>query len=401
MINLSLKTARNLQLAAQGLLHPADEAATPERLLAAIRKMSLLQIDTIHVVARSPWLVLFSRIGSFPLSWLEQALRDGALFEYWAHEACFIPIEDYPLLRHRMLSPASLGWKFSADWMQTHQTEIADLLAHIEQAGPVRAADFAAPSQQKAGWWAWKPHKRHLENLFTAGELMVSERRNFQRVYDLRQRVLPGWHDDRMLSETEAVEQMLRNSANSLGIFRPEWLADYYRLKKVAAREVIARWLEQGVIIACNVETLGTLYLHHALLPLLEQQLEATHSTVLSPFDPLVWHRKRALELFDFDYRLECYTPEAKRHYGYFVLPILLRGELKARMDAKMIRKSGVLQIKNLWLEPGVPATAALCADLKGAIDHFARWQGADSVQCDNLPVALTPRWQPVWSLTA
>lgn len=401
MITLSLKMARNLQLAAQGLLQPPAGKATPESLLAAIRRMSLLQIDTIHVVARSPYLVLFSRLGSYPTQWLDQALSAGKLFEYWAHEACFIPAEDYALLRYRMLSPQALGWKFNAAWMQEHNVEITALLAHIAEVGPVRSADFAAEPGQKPGWWAWKPHKRHLENLFSAGELMVVERRNFQRVYDLRQRVLPDWHDRDRLNEVEAVAQMLLNSAKSLGIFRAEWLADYYRLKKAPVKHMIQQWLEQQLVVECHVEKLGTLYLHHDFLPLLEQKRNASHSAILSPFDPLVWHRKRALELFDFDYRLECYTPEAKRRYGYFVLPLLHRGELKGRIDAKMVRKAGQLQIKNLWLEPGVRVTQQLITDLKKAIDRFASWQGATQILIDNLPSELAPAWRSGWSITA
>lgn len=181
-VTLSLVQARQLQLAAQGLLRPPSHKARFDDLLSAVRRMSLLQIDTIHVVARSPYLVLFSRLGEYPHIWLEQALAQRNLFEYWAHEACFIPIEDYPLLRHRMLNPSALGWKYSQTWMDEHQQDITHLLAHIRENGAVRSADFTAPAGQKPGWWAWKPHKRHLENLFTAGELMVSERRQFQRV---------------------------------------------------------------------------------------------------------------------------------------------------------------------------------------------------------------------------
>lgn len=221
-VTLSLTQARQLQLAAQGLLRPFGRKACFDDLLACLRQMSLLQIDTIHVVARSPYLVLFSRLGDYPQVWLEQALKQGKIFEYWAHEACFIPIEDYPLLRHRMLNPAALGWKYNQAWVDQHPQELADLLAHISEKGAVRSADFAAPSGHKPGWWAWKPHKRHLENLFTAGELMVSERHNFQRVYDLRQRILPDWDDEQhALTEDDAVQRLLEKSAASLGIFGP------------------------------------------------------------------------------------------------------------------------------------------------------------------------------------
>ncbi|MGO2464854.1 MAG: DNA glycosylase AlkZ-like family protein, partial [Serratia proteamaculans] len=182
---ISLTAARALHLAAQGLLSPMKRKAKPDDVVAAIGRMGLLQIDTISVVARSPYLVLFSRLGDYQPEWLEQALASRRLFEYWAHEACFLPIEDFGLLRHRMLQPQGMGWKYSEAWMQEHQVAIDALLQHIETGGPVRSADFSAEKKGNSGWWDWKPEKRHLEILFTAGKLMVAERRNFHRVYDL------------------------------------------------------------------------------------------------------------------------------------------------------------------------------------------------------------------------
>lgn len=400
--SLSLTQARQIQLAAQGLLRPTRRKARFDDLLACVRQMSLLQIDTIHVVARSPYLVLFSRLGDYPCEWLEQALAQGQLFEYWAHEACFIPMEDYSLLRHRMLNPVALGWKYNQAWMDQHKHEIEALLEHIREHGPVRAADFDAPPGQKPGWWAWKPHKRHLENLFSAGELMVSERRQFQRVYDLRQRVIPEW-DDRLhrLNEPEAVQQMLARSAASLGIFHPSWLADYYRLKRVPLSAVLGQWLEQKQIREVQVEKLGTLYVHQHVYSQLDTPQSASHTAILSPFDPLVWDRKRARALFDFDYRLECYTPEAKRQYGYFVLPLLHRGALKGRLEARMLRKERVLLVKQLWLEPHTRVSQQFLDDVQQALTRFARWQGAEQIKLGTLPPEITLRWPASWSTVA
>ena len=399
-VSLSLEAARNLHLAAQGLLQGPKRQARYQDLLVAIRRMSLLQIDTIHVVARSPYLVLFSRLGAYPMRWLEEALASGNLFEYWAHEACFIPAEDYALLRHRMLQPEKMGWKYSADWMTQHADDIAQLLQHIAANGPVRSADFATAPGHQPGWWAWKPHKRHLENLFTAGELMVTGRQNFQRIYDLRQRVLPEWDDAlHMFSEEEARDRMLRNSARSLGLFRAAWLPDYYRLKRVALTATLARWQEERFIVPVTVEGLGPMWLHHDALARLEKPLKATHTAILSPFDPLVWDRRRAEELFNFAYRLECYTPAPKRRYGYFTLPLLHRGELKARLDAKMLRREKCLQIKNLWLEAGIKTDAGFMADLRTALDRFARWQGAEQIVLETAPEKLLQALGSGWTL--
>ncbi len=391
---LSLTSARHLHLAAQGLLRKPSRRARPADILSTIQRMSLLQIDTINIVARSPYLVLFSRLGLYPQHWLDEALRNGELMEYWAHEACFLPRDDFALMRHRMLAPGKMGWKYRKEWMQEHAEEIEQLIVHIQQNGPVRSADFEHPRKGASGWWEWKPHKRHLEGLFTAGKVMVIERRNFQRVYDITQRVMPHWDDERdMLSPEVAEYRMLKNSARSLGLFRAQWLADYYRLRQPALPLLLEQLQEAGEIYPVNVETLGPAWLHASLLPLLEQaqadKLTATHSAVLSPFDPVVWDRKRAEQLFDFNYRLECYTPAPKRQYGYFVLPLLHRGQLVGRMDAKMHRKEGILEVIALYLEDGVKPGRTLEKGLQGAITEFARWQGARGIRFSRLPEGI------------
>jgi len=391
---LSITAARHLHLAAQGLLRKPSRRAKPDDILPTIRRMSLLQIDTINIVARSPYLVLFSRLGAFEPHWLDDALRNGELMEYWAHEACFLPREDFALVRHRMLAPDKMGWKYRQAWMQEHAAEIEQLIAHIEQHGPVRSADFEHPRKGTSGWWEWKPHKRHLEGLFTAGKVMVIERRNFQRVYDLTQRVMPQWDDVRdLLSQEQAEAIMLEKSARSLGLFRAQWLADYYRLRRPALAQALAQMQEAQTILPVNVEGLGPAWLHASLLPLLEQaqadKLTATHSAVLSPFDPVVWDRKRAEQLFGFSYRLECYTPAPKRQYGYFVLPLLHRGRLVGRMDAKMHRKTGVLEVIALFLEEGISPSLQLEKGLQRAITDFARWQGAQRITFSRLPDGL------------
>ncbi|MFS2057187.1 winged helix-turn-helix domain-containing protein [Kosakonia cowanii] len=391
---ISITAARHLHLAAQGLLRKPSRRAKPDDILPTIRRMSLLQIDTINIVARSPYLVLFSRLGAFEPHWLDDALRNGELMEYWAHEACFLPREDFALVRHRMLAPDKMGWKYRQAWMQEHAADIEQLIAHIEQHGPVRSADFEHPRKGTSGWWEWKPHKRHLEGLFTAGKVMVIERRNFQRVYDLTQRVMPQWDDVRdLLSQEQAEAIMLEKSARSLGLFRAQWLADYYRLRRPALAQALAQMQEAQTILPVNVEGLGPAWLHASLLPLLEQaqadKLTATHSAVLSPFDPVVWDRKRAEQLFGFSYRLECYTPAPKRQYGYFVLPLLHRGRLVGRMDAKMHRKTGVLEVIALFLEEGISPSLQLEKGLQRAITDFARWQGAQRITFSRLPDGL------------
>lgn len=232
---------------------------------------------------------------------------------------------------------------------------------------------------------------------------MVVERRNFQRVYDLTHRVMPHWDDERDgLLQPQAESLMLDNSARSLGIFREQWLADYYRLKRPDLKGWRESRAEQQQIIPVEVETLGRLWLHADLLsqlePALNNALKATHSAVLSPFDPVVWDRKRAAQLFVFNYRLECYTPAAKRQYGYFVLPLLCQGRLVGRMDAKMHRKTGVLEVISLYLEDDIRPGVSLQKGIWQAISAFAAWQRASRVtlrQCSpGLFSAMRRGWE-------
>ncbi|WP_324037826.1 winged helix-turn-helix domain-containing protein [Aeromonas caviae] len=400
--HLSLQDARHLQLAAQGLLTPRRARATPADLLACIRRMALLQIDTISVVARSPYLVLFSRLGHYDPRWLEQLLADGDLFEYWAHEACFVPREDYRLLRHRMLDPAAMGWKFSAQWLKTHGGEIAQIVERIRQDGPVRAVDFERKGDKGNGWWDWKPEKRHLEVLFTAGQLMVRERRNFQRVYDLAERVMPEWNDERDLPSPDlARRDMVRASCRALGLVKTGWVADYYRLKRGKYDALLHQLADEGELLPVRVEGWQHGAFVHASLAdeLVRAQagsLKASHTAVLSPFDPLVWDRKRASELFGFDYRIECYTPAPKRQYGYFVLPLLHRGKLVGRMDAKAHRKEGVFEVKSLYLEDGIRVTQSLAQDLGKAIQKLAQWHQTPTLRYGAIPAPLLAQWQEV-----
>ena len=394
-LHLSLDQARLLHLAAQGLQAPPRRKAVPADVLAAIRRMALLQIDTISVVARSPYLVLFSRLGQYDPSWLDDCLAEGKLFEYWAHEACFVPQEDYRLLRQRMLDPAQMGWKYPQRWMEQHQQAVHAILEHVRQNGPVRSADFKRSSGKGDGWWDWKPEKHHLEVLFTLGQLMVKERRSFQRVYDVAERVMPDWDDARDLPSLETAQRdMVRNSCRALGVVKAGWVADYYRLRRGKYDALLHQLADEGELIPARIEGWQhDVFVHHSLQTELQQaaeeKLKSTHTAALSPFDPVVWDRKRASELFGFDYRIECYTPAAKRRFGYFVLPLLNRGRLVGRMDAKAHRQQGVFEIKHLYLEDGVRPTGPLCRDLATMLHKLAAWHGTPQLVLQQGPGEL------------
>ncbi|ALK34632.1 hypothetical protein Bpla01_59050 [Burkholderia plantarii] len=394
--SLSLNAARSLHLSAQGLLTAPRRKAVKADVLDAIRRMAQLQIDTIHVVARSPYLVLFSRLGPYEPQWLDEHLAEASLFEYWSHEACFLPIEAFGLMRHRMLNPQGMGWKYAAGWHDEHRDAIDALLERVRATGPVRSADFAREAGEKgSGWWDWKPEKRHLEVLFSTGQLMVAARRNFQRIYDVWERVLPHWDDARDLPAPDGVlPQLLRNTCRALGIARADWVADYYRLPKRAYRNELHALADAGELLPVAVEGWKEdAFVHRDLAPLLaraaDDTLRSSVTTLLSPFDPVVWDRRRASQLFDFDYTIECYTPAHKRRYGYFCLPVLHRGKLVGRVDAKAHRAQGVFELKAVHVEPGVKLGSGLTADVARAIRRLADWHATPEVAVGDAPREL------------
>jgi hypothetical protein len=378
-----------MMVAAQGLDHRPPQPPTKSTVLGAIRRMGALQIDTIHVVARSPYLTLFSRLGRYDPVWLDELLAEGALFEYWAHAASFLPMEDYAIFRHRMLQERRDHGRHTDAWMDAHRAEVDEVLAHLRDRGAVRAADFEGNSHRGGGWWQWKPEKRVLEALFDSGEVMIARRDRFQRVYDLRQRVLPAWDDALALSEADAQRAMVARSVKALGLAAMPWIADYYRLERPELDATVEALGKSGELLQAEVEGWPTpIFVHRDNLALAQQAVEGallpTLTTLLSPFDPLVWDRRRAQAVFGFDYRIECYTPAPKRRYGYFCLPILRRGALIGRLDAKAHRKEGRFAVIALYLEPWVATVDdALVADVASALVECAAWHGMAEVTID------------------
>ncbi len=386
-MQLSLQQARHLQLAAQGLLNPPKTAATRLSLRRCVERMQLLQIDTIHVVARSPYLVLFSRLGHYPPQWLDDALAFGHLFELWAHEACFAPVQD--LAHHRSYNQETRrhwGLANAATTSAKQRVALDSLLAHIDAKGPVKSSDFERTEGKSGGWWGWKDEKRWLEALFARGELMVTRREKFQRVYDLAHRVHPSLIQMKLPDAQDVHNSFIENSIKALGVTQARWVHDYFRLKPRLKDADLDELVDAGRVRRVQIEgwsAPGYVHADHAslLAKACKGALQASHTALLSPFDPLVWDRERASSMFSFDYRIECYTPEAKRIYGYFVLPILHHGKLIGRLDAKAHRSEGVFEVKALYLEPGAKLDDGAVADVAVAIQRCADWHAAPIVK--------------------
>jgi uncharacterized protein YcaQ len=386
LIRFSRATARALLLAAQGLSSSPERPAAKGDVLESVRRMGALQIDSIAVVARSPYLVLWSRLGHYEPRWLDELLAEGALFEYWAHAASLIPIEDYGLYRRFMLE----GREKTRAWMSAHPEEIGRVLARVREGGPVRSAEFERTDGWAGGWWEWKPEKRALEHLFSAGELMISRRDpNFHRVYDLRERVLeralPSWEDAQAPSYKEVQRALALKAVRALGVAVARWVPDYFRTPRRGIAGLLDELADEGNLLRARIEGWEEpAYVHPDNAGLSEEavsgELRSSLTTLLSPFDPVVWDRARASDLFGFEYRIEVYTPAARRRYGYYSLPILHRGALVGRLDAKAHRKEGLFEIRALHLEPGVPATEDLVAGLGGALRGCAYWHGTPEI---------------------
>jgi len=354
--------------------------------------MHLLQIDTIHVVARSPYLVLFSRLGEYRPSWLETLLAEGAIFETWAHEACFAPIDDYPLHRRHVDGRNHWARRHAHDMHATHRDGMDRLLAEVRERGALKSSDFEREdgADRRTGWWGWKAEKRWLEAWFVLGELMIARRDKFQRVYDLTERVLAQARFERDLgtSPSEAVMRrtFVLRAVQALGVTQARWVADYFRLGRRLKDADLDPFVEEGELVRAHVAGWDApAYVHRQhvdlALRIARDDLRATHTSLLSPFDPVVWDRERVATMFGFDYRIECYVPAHKRRYGYYVLPILRRGALIGRLDAKAHRSDGVFEVKSLYLEHGQRLSDALTRDVARAIQSCADWHETPKVR--------------------
>ncbi len=398
MLELSLDAVRSLLLAAQGLSKPPHVAATKGDLLAAIVQMGALQIDTIHIVARSPYFVLWSRLGAYEPQWLDELLAEGSLFEYWGHAATFLPIEDYELHRRHMLEQTPRHHA----WLAANPEVVERVLTLVRTQGAVRSTNFPRTDDRAGVWWDHKPEKIAMDCLFMTGALMIARRENFQRIYDLQERVLPTWDDRRIPSQEEVNRKLVEKTIGALGVAPIRWIPDYFRLPKKGIARVVDQLLADEIIRPVKVEGWKEpAYVSASNDAIVEMAaagaLQPRRTTLLSPFDPVVWDRNRAQELFDFSYRIEVYTPAAKRRYGYFTLPILHDGRLVGRLDPKAHRKQGIFEVKAIHLEENVALTPHLLTELSATLRACALWHQTPHVTIGQTePPELQSQLQPL-----
>jgi uncharacterized protein YcaQ len=382
VLTLTSAAARRLAIVAQGLSAPRP-VTTPDRrhLRRVLKHTSLLQIDSVNVLARAHYLPAFSRLGAYPAELVDRlAYRDRELFEYWGHEASLLPIDLHPLMRWRMTrAEAGLGtWGRLARLARDKPGYLEDVYAEVRELGPVSAGQVA--KDQKRGteeWgWNWTDAKTALEFLFWTGRIATATRRNFERHYDVSERVIPAEVLARPTpSETDAHRELLLIAARSHGVGTIRDLADYFRITVPQARPRIAELVEDGRLeeVAVRGWEQPAYLVAGTILP---RRVDAR--ALLVPFDPLVFERARTERIFGFRYRVEIYVPAPQRVHGYYVLPFLLGDALVARVDLKADRGAGLLRVQSAWAEPAAPADTAeqLAAELR----LMATWLGLDDI---------------------
>jgi len=367
---------RRIALNQQGLLRAESFGRGKAAVLRAIEQIGYVQIDTISVVERAHHHVLGSRVANYRPAMLEQLVRERKLFEYWFHAAAWLPMADYrySLPRMRQLN-GERNWFGDGDRKLMHE-----ILARVEAAGPLRTRDFEEARAGSSGWWDWKPAKQALEQLFMQGELMVSARQGFQKVYDLPERVLPDWVDTREPTLDEFATHLIDTSLRAHGFIT--LVSVTYLRKGQALREAVKQQLQARVDAQqLCLQSLGnncSIYIDPELLEARAPRSVA-QLRILSPFDNLVIQRQRCREVFNYDYQIECYVPEALRQFGYFCLPLLYRDRLVGRIDCKAHRAQARLEVKSIHIEQSVDDAFPdlMCA----ALQRFANFNGCSQIE--------------------
>lgn len=398
---IPLELARRISLDAQlldGRTAVPEGAPGKENVARTIETLGYVQIDTIAVVERAHHHTLWTRCRDYDLQMLhELQAKDRRVFEYWGHAASYLPMSDYRYHIPRMRSYHNPKGKWHRKRLEQCRHLLGPVLERIREEGPLSSEDFASPPGAKRGtWWDWKPSKVALEMLFWRGDLMITERRNFHKVYDLTERVLPESVDTTVPDDAELGQFLVCRALSAYGVAREKEIHDHIH---AASREVISKalgdLLDAGEVIRLEIEELGEV--DYYTLPETIDKCGALNQTppqvsLLSPFDNLVIQRDRTKQFFGFDYTLECYTPAAKRKYGYFTLPILWGERLVGRLDPKADRKRGSLMVRNLVFEPEFGDFDELLPAFARHLREFARFNQCQEIQVQKaLPTDIKP----------
>ena len=388
-MTVSASEARRLALVAQGFGSSPRGRVTTVRLADTIARLGVLQLDSVNVFERSHYLPMFSRLGSYDTALLDHMLLDAHVpathIEYWAHEAAFIPVESWPLWQWRMRESRERNER-PESWLAQHRKLADELLARLHSEGPATFSQLEGKRDQRRGsWWDWSDVKVALEYLFEDGVITAIGRTNFQRIYAPVADVIPNHLLDSAVDKPVARRALVLDAVRALGIGVLTDIADYYRFKVAPTKIVLDELLAEGAIQRVAVDgwthrdtDLDAYILSDATVPARAPKV----STILTPFDPITWNRPRASRVFGFDYKIEIYTPAAKRIYGYYSLPILMDDALVGRMDLKADRKARTLIVKSAHWEPKRPSDAA--DRLAEVVRRAAAWRGLENIVVDD-----------------
>lgn len=376
--DLSASEARRIGIAAQGFTTERPSAITRRHVRSLAERLGAIQIDSVNVVARSHYLPPFARLGAYKHVTLEDSAwgRKPDLFEYWGHAASLMPVAMQPLFRWRMAQAEHRNIWGSRAIDKEFRAYAEGILKTIETRGPVTGGDFAE-DRQAPGWWNWSKGKQALEWLFYAGRITTRTRRNFERVYDLTERVLP---EEIARAKTPKVEdahrQLLMIAARAYGVATEVDLRDYFRMPVAETRARLDELVEAGALRKVSVDGWDKPAFFH---PEAKRPRRGAGGALLSPFDSLIWFRARTERMFGLRVRLEIYTPAEKREHGYYVLPFLMGETIAARVDLKSDRHAGVLRVQAAHLEPGAQHDETLSA-LSTELRLMAEWLGLNGV---------------------
>jgi len=374
-LTVSTTVVRRLALGARGYTSRYRRATTAS-VDAAIRSLSCVQLDSISTVERSHRIALASRVGDYPRDTVSRLLAQGRIFEYWAHEACLLPIESWPLFRRAMENG---GRSWYGEVARKHPHLADEILAEIRERGPLASRHFEGAAG--GGMWNWKPAKAMLERLWNHGELAISSRQGFQRVYDLAERVIPRAQLDAPVpSEAETLRTFAEQAVRARGVLTEAGVKEHWRLKGGVARirPAVDELVEEGRLRRLRVDDGGA---HVLVASDAELDLPVPRCAVLlSPFDNLLWDRPFARRILGFDHLIEVYKPAPQRQYGYYVLPFLRGDRIVGRADLKSERKEGRLVVRAFHREDAVRASGALDDALDRALARLARTLGLEEV---------------------
>ena len=375
--DLSNREARSIALAAQGFADRPPAGRVDSRHFDRLfDRVKVVQLDSVNVAVRTHYMPAFSRLGSYPREHFDAyAYGRRRLFEAWGHVASLLPVEHYPLLRHRMEDARSRSIR---SFGRERRAYVEEICREVAERGPLAVSDLRDQGRNRSRpWWGRSDGKLALEWLFATGRLAAARRGNFTRVYDLAERVIPPQVLAAPAPETrDAQRELLRLAARAHGIGDAADLADYYRIRMPQARPLLQELVEEGELLEATVEGWSRpAYLHRdARTP---RRIDA--NALLSPFDSLIWFRERTERLFGFRYRIEIYVPEPERQYGYYVFPFLTGDTLAARVDLKADRSSGALLVRGAYLEEDCEA-GAVAGELATDLEAMVAWLELDEV---------------------